>query len=282
MTTNLRIDGRRLANRLDHLGRVGALAGGGVCRLALSEEDKSGRDLLVSWMRDLGLTVAVDRIGNIFGTRPGRSDLPPLMIGSHIDTVRTGGLYDGALGVLAGLEVVETLNEAGIATERPITVAAFTNEEGARFQPDMMGSLVHVGGMSVEAARATIGIDGDTVGACLDRIGYAGEASCGAPAIHAFLELHIEQGPVLESEGVTIGVVEGVQGISWTEYTFDRHVGPCRHHADGDAARRRSRRGAARRRRPPCRRGTRRRPGRHRRPSAPSSPISSTSSPTAR
>ena len=153
MTANLRIDGRRLVRRLERLGEVGALPGGGVCRLALSEEDKAGRDLLVTWMRDLGLTVTIDCIGNIFGTRPGREALPALMIGSHIDTVRTGGLYDGALGVLAGLEVVETLNEGEVETERPITVAAFTNEEGSRFQPDMMGSLVHVGGMSVGDAR---------------------------------------------------------------------------------------------------------------------------------
>ena len=220
MTADLRINGARLVRRLESLGRVGALPGGGVCRLALSDEDKAGRDLLVRWMRELGLTVAVDRIGNIFGTRPGRRALSPLMIGSHIDTVRTGGLYDGTLGVLAGLEVVETLNEAGAETERPITVAAFTNEEGSRFQPDMMGSLVHVGGMSVEAARAIVGIDGETVGDCLDRIGYAGQAPCGKPDVHAFIELHIEQGPVLEREGLAIGVVEGVQGISWTEYTF--------------------------------------------------------------
>ncbi|MCP4382149.1 MAG: Zn-dependent hydrolase [Hyphomicrobiales bacterium] len=221
MTSNLRIDGRRLVGRLARLGQVGALPDRGVCRLALTEEDRQGRDLLVGWMKDLGLSVVIDRIGNIFGTRAGANALPPLMIGSHIDTVRTGGLYDGALGVLAGLEVVETLNDAGVATERPITVAAFTNEEGSRFQPDMMGSLVHVGGMDVEGARATVGIDGETVADCLDRIGYTGDLPAQPPEIHAFLELHVEQGPVLETEGRTIGIVEGVQGISWTEYTFE-------------------------------------------------------------
>ena len=220
MTGNLRIDGRRLARRLERLGKIGALPGGGVCRLALTEEDRRGRDLLVGWMKELGLVVSIDRIGNVFGTRAGVKALPPLMIGSHIDTVATGGLYDGALGVLAGLEIVETLNEAGVATERPITVAAFTNEEGSRFQPDMMGSLVHVGGLDIEEARATIGIDGETVGDCLDRIGYTGQGSGDPPKIHAFLELHVEQGPVLEAEGRSIGVVESVQGISWTEYTF--------------------------------------------------------------
>ncbi|MFQ5774703.1 MAG: Zn-dependent hydrolase [Kiloniellaceae bacterium] len=218
--SNLRIDRDRLLGRIARLAEVGAIEGGGVCRLALSREDKAGRDLVLAWMRELGLAVSVDRIGNVVGVRPGRSDGAPVMTGSHIDTVRTGGRYDGNLGVLAGLEVVETLNHAGVETERPIAVAFFTNEEGSRFQPDMMGSLVYIGAMSVERARATEGIDGATVGAELDRIGYAGQAPCGAPRVHAFVELHVEQGPLLESEGITIGAVEGVQGISWTEFTL--------------------------------------------------------------
>ncbi len=215
---NLNIDGQRLLSRLKALGEIGALEGGGVCRLALSDEDRLARDLVTSWMRELGLEVRIDRLGNIVGTRPGVEDGPPVMMGSHIDTVRTGGLYDGSLGVLAGLEVVETLNDAGIATRRPIAVAAFTNEEGARFAPDMMGSLVFEGSMSVEEAHAVTAVDdGTTVGENLARIGYEGVAPCGAPALHAFLELHIEQGPVLDEEGLVIGAVEGVQGISWTE-----------------------------------------------------------------
>lgn len=217
--SNLRINADRLVSRLKELGRVGALPGGGVCRLALTQEDQQGRDLVVSWMRALGLEVIVDDIGNIFGRRAGRQNIEPVMIGSHIDTVATGGLYDGCLGVLAGLEVVESLNEAGLTTDRPIVVAAFTNEEGARFAPDMMGSLVYVGGLAVEEARATQGIDGQTVGDCLERIGYGGTRLEGAPAVHAYLELHIEQGPVLEDEDLQIGVVEGVQGISWQEFT---------------------------------------------------------------
>lgn len=214
---NLSINLDRLFSRLQALGQIGALEGGGVCRLALSDEDKQGRDLVIRWMRELGLSVTIDRIGNVVGVRPGREPGPPVMAGSHIDTVRTGGLYDGSLGVLAGLEVIQTLNEAEITTTRPLAVAFFTNEEGSRFAPDMMGSLVFQGGMSVEEALQTVGIDGTTVEENLNRIGYAGEAPCGDPKVHAYVELHVEQGPVLEEEGVVIGAVEGVQGISWTE-----------------------------------------------------------------
>lgn len=217
---NLRIDIDRLLRRIDALAQVGAIEGGGVCRLALTEEDKAGRDLVVRWMEELGLSVSVDAIGNVVGVRRGLEEGPPVMTGSHIDTVRTGGRYDGNLGVLAGLEVVETLNEAGVATRRPLAVAFFTNEEGARFSPDMMGSLVYVGGMPLADALGTIGIDGTQVGENLRRIGYAGPAPVGAPAVYAYVELHVEQGPVLEAEGVTIGVVDGVQGISWTEFTI--------------------------------------------------------------
>jgi N-carbamoyl-L-amino-acid hydrolase len=219
--TNLRVNTGRLLGRIEDLARIGAIDGGGVCRLALSEEDKAGRDLVVRWMREAGLTVTVDRIGNVVGVRPGRGEGPPVMTGSHIDTVRTGGRYDGNLGVLAGLEVIETLNDAGIETEHPVAVAFFTNEEGARFAPDMMGSLVFVGGLSAEDALATAGIDGAMVEDCLREIGYNGPADCGDPKVRAFVELHVEQGPVLEAEGVEIGAVEGVQGISWTEYTIE-------------------------------------------------------------
>ncbi|WP_169566370.1 Zn-dependent hydrolase [Sneathiella limimaris] len=218
--TTFSINIERLNNRIQKLGEVGALQGGGVCRLALSEEDRLGRDLVRSWMEDLGLDVTVDRIGNIIGIREGRQALPPVMTGSHIDTVRTGGLYDGNLGVLAGLEVIACLNDLGLETERPVAVGIFTNEEGARFAPDMMGSLVYVGGLDLDEALETTGIDGKSVGDCLSEIGYAGKAHVGSPEVHAFLELHVEQGPVLEEEGVMIGAVNKVQGISWTEFTI--------------------------------------------------------------
>jgi N-carbamoyl-L-amino-acid hydrolase len=226
MGHNLRIDGRRLSWRLEQLAQMGAIAGGGVSRLALTPADKDGRDLVVGWMTDLGLTVSVDGVGNVVGLRAGLEDGPPVMAGSHIDTVATGGRYDGNLGVMAGLEVMATLNDAGIVTRRPLAVAFFTNEEGSRFQPDMLGSLVYVGGLALDRALETKAIDGEPLGDALRRIGYAGPASVGHPAVHAYLELHVEQGPVLEAEGVTIGAVEGVQGISWTEFTI---VGQSNH-----------------------------------------------------
>ena len=214
----LRIDGARLLQRLKDLGQFGALEGGGTNRLALSDADKAGRDWTVQQMRDLGMTVQVDAIGNVVATYAGTDATAlPVMTGSHIDTVRTGGLYDGNYGVMAGLEVVATLKDAGVRTKRPIQVAF-----GAHFQPDMMGSLVMVGGMPLEEALATKAVDnGATVGEELARIGYAGDAPVGAPQVDSFVELHIEQGPVLEQEGFTIGVVEGVQGICWMELAFD-------------------------------------------------------------
>lgn len=218
--TNLRIDIDRLMGRIEALGKIGALEGGGVCRLALTDEDRQGRDLVVRWMKELKLDVTVDQIGNIIGLRVGEEAGPPVIIGSHVDSVATGGLYDGSLGVLAGLEVIETLNDAGLTTRHPIAVGAFTNEEGARFAPDMMGSGVHQGSMSLEACLATIGIDGTSVGDDLQRIGYAGETAVATLRPRTFLELHVEQGPVLEEAGLEIGAVTGVQGISWTEYTI--------------------------------------------------------------
>ncbi len=215
----LRLDDRRLLEALDELAAIGAIEGGGCARLALTDEDKAGRDLVVSWMRALGLNVRVDAIGNVVGLRAGREELAPVMTGSHIDTVRTGGRYDGNYGVLAGLEVVRALNEAGIVTRRPIAVAFFTNEEGARFQPDMLGSLVYAGGLGLNEAYGAVDKDGRSVGDELRRIGYLGTARPGALKPHAFLELHIEQGPILDEEKIQIGVVESVQGISWTEYT---------------------------------------------------------------
>lgn len=222
---DLAIDPQRLMARLDALAEIGPIDGGGSCRLALTDADRDGRDLVVRWMHDLGLHVEVDGIGNVIGTWAVGSGAP-VMTGSHIDTVRTGGRYDGNLGVLAGLEVIETLQTAGLTPARPLAVAFFTNEEGARFQPDMLGSLVYVGGLSVEAALDTTAIDGARLGDELERIGYAGSLPCPGAPPHAFVELHVEQGPVLEAEGVTIGAVTGVQGISWQEVTI---VGQSNH-----------------------------------------------------
>ena len=219
-TEALRVDADRLLRRLEALAQIGAIEGGGCCRLALSDEDQAGRDRVVSWMRELGLEVAVDAIGNIFGLRRGLRDVAPVMTGSHIDTVRTGGRYDGNLGVLGGLEVVQTLNDAGFATQRPLVVAVFTDEEGARFAPDMLGSLVYVGGLDLQAALDTVSIDGERLGDELARIGYDGSAPLGLHRPHAYVELHIEQGPVLDEEGITIGAVENLQGISWQEVTI--------------------------------------------------------------
>ncbi len=218
---SLRVDGDRLLARLQELGAVGGLEGGGCARLALTDADKAGRDLVVLWMRDLGLDVSIDAVGNVVGIRPGTTDEAPVMCGSHIDTVGTGGIYDGNLGVLAGLEVVETLAAAGVTTRRPLAVAFFSDEEGARFAPDMLGSLAYVGGMSVEETHDVVAADGARYGDELARIGYLGAAPCPLVVPHAYVELHIEQGPVLEAEGVTIGAVTGVQGISWTEVTVE-------------------------------------------------------------
>jgi N-carbamoyl-L-amino-acid hydrolase len=194
-------------------------------------------------MRELGLEVAIDPIGNVFGLRRGTADVAPVMTGSHIDTVRTGGRYDGNLGVLGGLEIIETLNAAGILTRRPLVVAFFTDEEGARFAPDMLGSLVYVGGLAFEEALAVVSIDGRRLGDELARIGYAGDAPVGIHRPHAYVELHIEQGPVLDAEGITIGAVEDLQGISWQEIAVtgqSNHAGttpmPLRHDAGYCAA----------------------------------------------
>ncbi|MBS0519270.1 MAG: Zn-dependent hydrolase [Proteobacteria bacterium] len=216
---DIKVDDSSLLGALDELAQIGAIEGGGCARLALSDEDKAGRDLVVARMKALGLQVQMDAIGNVIGLRPGREKLAPVMTGSHIDTVRTGGRYDGNYGVLAGLEVVRALNAAGVSTRRPIAVAFFTNEEGARFQPDMLGSLVYAGGLGLNEAYAAADKDGLSVGDELRRIGYLGAARPGAIRPSAFIELHIEQGPVLDEEKIRIGVVESVQGISWTEYT---------------------------------------------------------------
>lgn len=219
--TNLRIDRNRFLGRLEALARIGGTPEGGVQRMALTDADKAGRDQLVAWLRQAGLTVHIDRIGNIVGVLPGETDLPPLMMGSHIDTVAHGGKYDGVLGVLAGLEVIETIRDSGVRPNRGLAVAAFTNEEGARFQPDMLGSYVWSGTFSVEDSYAIRDSEGKALGDELRRIGYAGPDEPGFLKPCAYLELHIEQGPVLDAEGGGIGAVTGVQAIWWSEVTIE-------------------------------------------------------------
>ena len=212
------INGERLLERIAELAQIGKIEGTKGCsRLAFTDADREGRDLVVTWMRDLGLTVTIDAVGNVVASTNSDGASGAVMAGSHIDTVGTGGRYDGNLGVLAGLEVIEATLAAGFELTRPLAVAFFSNEEGSRYPPDMMGSLAYVGGMSVEAVLEVEGSDGTVVGEELDRIGYRGSAPCPGAAPHAFVELHIEQGPVLDKEDIQIGLVEGVQGISWTE-----------------------------------------------------------------
>lgn len=220
----LKIDGKTLLNHLQELGNTGAdPVKGGRTRTALTDAEKQGRDLVVSWMKALDLVIRIDQIGNIFGTLPsvsGNSDTAPLMIGSHIDTVINAGALDGCYGVLSGLAVVRAFREAGVLPSRPITVAAFTNEEGVRFHPDMMGSLVYAGGYPLEDALNAVATDGAVLRDELERAGYAGSMVPGSIVPHEYLELHIEQGPVLEAEGLQIGVVESLQGISWQKITI--------------------------------------------------------------
>ncbi len=216
----LQINGQRLIDSLFALGEFGALEGGGVCRLAATVEDKAGRDFVVARMKALGLDISVDAIGNVTGVYAGEEALPMVMMGSHIDTVGTGGLYDGNYGVMAGLEVIATLQEAGLRARRPLAVTFFTNEEGVRFQPDMMGSVVFAGEYPLEAALAAKDREGITLDEALRAIGYRGERRPGDMSVDSYVELHIEQGPILDKEGTDIGVVTGVQGISWQELTL--------------------------------------------------------------
>lgn len=219
----LAINSDRLIGRLHALGAAGRSADGQLTRLAASDGDKLGRDLFAGWVAEAGLALAIDRIGNMFGvwSPKGMLDAKPVMIGSHIDTVINAGIFDGCYGVLAGLEIIETLKAAGFRPARPLAVAAFTNEEGVRYAPDMMGSLVHAGGLAVEQALATVGTDGTVLGDELARIGYSGAEQPGFLKPKAYVELHIEQGPLLERENVAVGAVENLQGISWQQITIN-------------------------------------------------------------
>ena len=229
----------RLWQSLMDLARLGATAKGGVCRLALTDLDRQARDLFVRWCTEAGCTVSVDAIGNIFARRPGRNPaLPPVMTGSHIDTQPTGGKFDGCFGVMAGLEVIRTLNDLGIETEAPLEVVVWTNEEGSRFPPCMMGSGVFAGKFTLEDTLAKRDAQGVTVGEALNAIGYAGQRAVLGHPVGAYFEAHIEQGPILEDQAKTIGVVLGALGQKWFDLTLrgvEAHAGPTPMHLRKDA-----------------------------------------------
>ena len=228
---NLKVNGERLWASLAELARIGATEKGGVCRLAASDLDAEARHLFIRWCEAAGCTVTTDRIGNIFARRPGRNPtLPPVMTGSHLDTQPTGGRFDGAYGVMAGLEIVRTLNDLGYETEAPLEIVAWTNEEGSRFSPAMVGSGVFAGVFDLAYGLARPDNDGGaTLGAELARIGFAGPAPVGGRPVAAYFEAHIEQGPILEAAGLPVGIVTGAQGQRWYEVTVtgqEAHAGP--------------------------------------------------------
>jgi N-carbamoyl-L-amino-acid hydrolase len=216
----LKINISRLNDMLEQLSVIGRDEQGGITRLAGTEADKEARDLVVNWMKEAGLNVFIDRIGNIIGFRNGLENIKPLMVGSHIDTVISGGKFDGSYGVLAGLEIIMTLNDNKIKTKQPIALCVFTNEEGVRYSPDMMGSLVYANGLSVKEALRSINNEGGTLGQELQKIGYAGDARCGLYIPSHYIELHIEQGPILNMERIDVGIVDSLQGILWKEITI--------------------------------------------------------------
>ncbi len=227
---NLRIDGDRLWDSLMEMAQIGPGVAGGNNRQTLTDADAEGRALFQRWCEAAGCTMGLDEIGNMFATRPGTEDLPPVYVGSHLDTQPTGGKYDGVLGVLGGLEILRTLNDLGIKTRHPIVVTNWTNEEGTRFAPAMLASGVFAGVHSQDWAEDRTDGEGKRFGDELDRIGWRGEEPVGArkDKMRAFFELHIEQGPILEAEGVDIGVVTHGQGLSWTQVTVtgkDAHTG---------------------------------------------------------
>lgn len=228
--SNITINGARLWDSLMEMARIGATPNGGVNRLTLTDLDRQSRDLFATWCKQAGCTVTLDRMGTMFARRPGADNsLPPVMVGSHLDTQPTGGKFDGALGVLAALEMVRTLNDLDIKTRHPIEIVNWTNEEGSRFAPAMTASGVFAGLLSLEEALAIEDVDGKALGAELERIGYAGSAPVGGRPVHAFFELHIEQGPILEEERIDIGIVTAANGQKWYEITLtgvESHAGP--------------------------------------------------------
>src|SRR6266852_2476252 len=228
---NLTVNGKRLWAILMELTQIGATEKGGVCRLAASDLDDTARRLFIRWCEEAGCTVTIDRIGNIFARRPGRNPaLAPVMAGSHLDTQPTGGRFDGAYGVMAGLEVVRSLNDLGYETEAPVEIVAWTNEEGSRFSPAMVGSGVFAGAFDLAYGVARPdNVSGVELGAELERIGFAGPAPVGEHPVAAYFEAHIEQGPILEAAGLPVGIVTGAQGQRWYEITVtgqEAHAGP--------------------------------------------------------
>lgn len=218
MQTNLRIDSDRLWATIMDTAEIGGTPKGGICRLALSDEDRRVRDWFAESVREAGLDLAIDEMGSMFATRPGRDmSKPPIAIGSHLDTQPTGGKFDGVLGVLAGLEVMRTLNEAGVETEAPLMLVNWTNEEGARFAPGMVASGVYSGEVDMAFALARRDRDGIAFRDALEQIGYRGPEPVGQRRFAAMLELHIEQGPILEEEGLPIGVVTAGKGSIWAD-----------------------------------------------------------------
>ncbi len=226
---NLQIDAQRLWDALMHTAQMGATAKGGICRLTLTDLDRQVRDWFKAQCEALGCSVTVDEVGNMFAHRPGKKpDLPPIAMGSHLDTQPTGGKFDGVLGVLGALEALRTLHDVGYETNAPIEVVNWTNEEGSRFAPAMLASGVFAGVFSAEYAYSRQDRDGKLFGDELQRIGYKGEEKVGTRKLGALFELHIEQGPILEDEARMIGVVQGVQGMRWYEVTItgqDAHTG---------------------------------------------------------
>ena len=227
--TALRTDETRLWASLMDMAEIGATPNGGSCRLALSDEDKQGRDLFVTWCEALGCSITVDQMGNIFARRAGADlECAPVGMGSHLDTQPHGGKFDGVYGVLAGLEVLRTLADHEIETQSPLEVVVWTNEEGSRFAPAMIASAVFAGVFDLDFGLSRTDLDGNTLGDELERIGYAGESICGEHNFGAFFEAHIEQGPILEREERTIGVVRGGQGARWYDAVVkgqDAHAG---------------------------------------------------------
>lgn len=217
------INMNRLLNHIKELGNTGRDEKGELSRLVASDIDKLGRDLVVSWMKDIDLEIKVDRIGNVFGiwSTEKNKDKEPIFIGSHIDSVVNAGMYDGCYGFLAGIEVIQTLKENNYISARPLVASFYTNEEGVRYQPDMMGSLVYAGGFDVEEALKSIGTDGTILGEELKRIGYYGDNEPGFIKPKAYIELHVEQGPILDQMKIPVGAVENLQGISWQKITIE-------------------------------------------------------------
>ena len=224
------IDADRFRTRFENFSDIGATEDGGVNRPTLSDANKQARDTVVEWFETAGLSVTVDEMGNIFGRREGSdTDASPVMFGSHIDSQYNGGRYDGVVGVLGGLEAIEALNDADITTRRPLELAVWSNEEGVRFQPDMLGSGVFCGIFDLDYAYSREDKDGAVFGEELERIGYKGDTVCEPRDIHAYFELHVEQGPFLEQQGLPVAAVEGVFGFSWLNARFEgqaNHAGP--------------------------------------------------------